>query len=464
MDTLRIEGPTQGPPMPKTTASKKNTPALEKLTWKEARADVARANPNLAREIDKLDPGDEYLIFKARYPFGSKILDKGVLHLPGKNQQLLSIDNPDLDPVVKSALSYAQTMPMGVVLNNSIELHLMESNRAVTFSLMRTGKIFALWTVLEISQSAHLGHVWNITAGARSLMMLPKISDITFYKKLKREFDLFSSMPKEFLDQWEIFKELSQSPLFPEPWSVEVLFFSGKWLENRTDPNWQLFRQFLMETAWHETAYLRNQVMVDFAFSCALEAKNLKPNPYLTDTVKHLYSMGIGAYPGFVVAKDSIAAPIRGLQAIFTDTYNLRYSPTMIQPGYISSTSTEEPCYYSLAVPGLMVFSPKSRKFNSKLEDLREIRHIMHGVSSYLLEDKLKLMNTPIYKWAKNVEYGYFHSEADSKESIRNAGEIEKRDSALKDELQKYPRKPFCATSPFLRGCIRISRKHDVES
>ncbi len=444
--------------MPKTTI-KKSIPFLEKLTWKQARAEVAQTNPTLAHEIDKLDPDDQYLLIKARYPFGSKILDKGVLHLPGKNHQLLSIDNPDLDPAVKSALSYAQTMPMGIVLNNSIELYLMENNRAVTFSLMTTGKIFALWTVLESSQSTHLGHIWNISAGARSVMMLPKISDITFYKKLKREFDLFSSVPKEFLDQWEIFKELSQSPLFPEPWAVDMLFFSGKWLENRTDPKWQLFRQYLRETAWHETAYLRNQVMVDFAFSCALEARNLKPNPYLTDTVKHLYSIGIGTYPGFVVAQNSIAAPIRGLQAIFTDIYNLRYSPTMIQPGYISTTSMENPCYYSLAVPTLMVFSPKSRKFNSKLEDLREIRHIMHGVSSYLLEDKLKLVNTPIYKWAKDIEYGYFHSETDDKESIHNSGEIVKKDTALIDELQRYPQKSFCATSPFLRGCIRISTK-----
>ncbi len=441
---------------------KDNRPAIEKLTWKQARDDVVKANPQLANEIDKIDPGNDFLLIKARYPFGATILDKGVLHLPTDNQQLLSIDNPDLDPEIRESLTYAQTMPMGVVLNNSIELFLLEGRRVVPFSLMRTGKIFALWTVLEIMQSAHLGHIWSITAGARSLIMLPKISDVTYYKKLKREFNLFSSVPKDFLDEWEVFKELAQCATFPEPWSVEVLFFSGKWLENQKDPKWRLLRSYLMETAWHETAYLRNQVVLDFAFSCALEAKNLKPNPYLTDTVKHLYSIGTGTYPAFIVAHDESAGPIRALQTVFNNIYSLKYSPTMLHPGYFSAEDPQRPCYYSLAVPTLVVFSPKSKKITSKLEDLREIKHVMNGISTYLLEDKLKLVNTPIYKWAKNIDYSYFHSEMDSRELILNSSEITMGDSMLVSELKKYPEKSFCASSPFLRGCIRISRKSDV--
>lgn len=439
--------------------TKNNKPAIEKLTWKQARNDVIKANPQLAQEIDQLDPGDEYLLIKARYPFGATILDKGILYLPGKDQQLLSIDNSEVDPEIRAALAYAPTMPMGVVLNNSIELFLMEDKRIVPFSLMRTGKIFSIWSILQTAESAHLGNIWSITAGARSLIMLPKISDTAYYKKMQREFSLFSSAPKHFTDEWAVFKELAQCSIFPEPWTVEVIFFSGKWLERKTDLKWKLFLYYLLEIPWNETAFLRNQVIVDFAFSCALVAKNLKPNPYLTDTVKHLYSMGIGAYPGFIVAHDDSTGPIKGLQTVFNQFYSLKYSPTMFHLGYFSTESPTKPCYYSLALPTLRVFSPKSRKITSKLEDLREIKHIMNGISAYLLEDTLKLRNTPIYKWAKNINYSYFHSEMDSRESILNSSEIIKNDHILVSEIDKYPGKQFCASSPFLRGCIQISAK-----
>ena len=434
---------------------------VEKLTWKQARKAVMAVNPELAREIDKLDPGDDYLLIKARYPFGCNILDKGVLHIPTQDGQVCRISDSNVDPKIKGELAYAKTMPIGVVLNRVIELYLTVYDRIIPFSMMAQGKIFALWSALEISESAHLGRVWSIMAGARSLIMLPKISDVQFYKKVKREFGLRSQAPHNLLDQWNVFSELAQHPEFPDPWFVELLFFTEKWMQNHKDEKWKLFQHFLMKTSWHETAYLRNQVVTDFAFSCALAEKNLKPNPYLTDTVKHLYSIGIGAYPGFVMAEDNLAAPVSSFQEIFSTVYNLRYFPTMVHGGYFSASDPKKPCYYSLEFPTLMTFSPKSRQNSSKREDLREIAHLMTGIKAYLLEDKLGLANTPIEKWAKRTNYHYFHTEPDEREAILDSSKIVGEDKTLEGEHKKYNDKAFCASSPFLRGCVRISTKDE---
>ncbi|MDO8954570.1 MAG: hypothetical protein Q7V63_06955 [Gammaproteobacteria bacterium] len=432
---------------------------VEKLTWKEARKDILKVNPDLAKIIDKLSPGDEYKLIKARYPFGQNILDQGVLHLPSDNGNI-SMNHPEIDPEFHVMLGYNfNTMPMGIVLNKSIELYLTVDSRTIPFSIMKPGKIFALWTVMEMSASAHIGRIWNITAGARSLIMLPKISDAVNFKKIKREFNLSLSAPNDLLDQWNTFSSLANHPTFPQPWEAEVIYFSNKWFDNDKDDDWRLFRYFLMSSAWHATAFLRNQVIFDFTFSLALE-KNLRPNPYISDTTKHLYNIGTGAYPGFVVASDDCAAPISTFQDIFANIYGLKYAPLIVHPGYFSEVDPMKPCYYALQSPSLMDFSPKTKKASSKFEDIGELRSVVNGVTSYILQNKLGLENTPIYKWAKNTQYDYFHTESDSYGgNILLTKTMPNGDSNILTNMNNFSSLDFPENSPFLRGCIRLSIK-----
>ena len=440
---------------------------IEELTWAQARADVQKVNPDLAKIIDEIDPGDEYTLIKAKYPFGAHILDKGVLHIPS-NMGIVRADHPEISEAMKEKLLYLYTMPMGVVLKNCIELY-MTGEKVVPYSLMSPGKIFAIYSALDnIKQSTHSGHTWSISSGGRSLSMIPKISDGVSYRKLQKHFRHFSVLsPPNMMDQWKVFSGLASHPEFQDKWASEVLFFTSKWHDqitadnmvlHRKSPTWLLLRSHLLTTGWRETAFLRNQIIFDRTISEALIAKNLRPDPYLTDVVKHLYFIGTGVYPAFVIATDDRVGPIAEFQKIFIDIYGLKYAPLMVHLGYYKREN-QYPCYYSFGIPTLIEFSPKAKKGASKIQDLDEVRHVMNNVISYVMQNKLGLENTPIFQWAEIVNYKYIHTDVTVQNNtlqLVRSSELIDHDVNIQKEMARFSSLDFPENSQFFGGCIRV--------
>lgn len=433
---------------------------LKILTWKQVRNDIETIDPILVKLIDNINPDDEYIIYKLEYPWGKHLVREGTLYLPNIQGDWVKLDDPSIDPKIKEDLSYGVSMPLGMVLKNSIELYLEALGRVIPFVFMPTGKFFGLWISLQQDKTSsnHIGRTSNIVSGSRSTLLLPKISDAIAFKKLKKIFGLQCRVPETLNDQWPLLLELAEHKDFPQKWTAEVIYFSKKWLEPRKDISWKLFKNYFLEKAWEDSTYLRNQIIFDLAFSCALEEKNLKPNPYLTDTVKHLFAISQDSYPGYEVAIDNTTVPLEAFQKIFLEVYGLKYQPTIMIPGYLKSDH-EKSLYYSLEVPTLMAFSPKSRKITNKLEDLREIKHIIQRITDYLREDKLRLQQTPLYRLINEINFEYYHTDKDIYHETAKTSELQKIDKYIIQEKKKYKQKEFCETSPFLRGCIRISKK-----
>jgi len=436
---------------------KQAQPALTKLTWKDVHAEVSAVNPGLAEVIDELKLTPEHCIYKLRCPWGQQLLLEGTLYLPNAKGEWVSIHDASIDSKMREDLVYNNNMPLGMSLNNSLELYLYVLGRIIPFVFFKPGKVFGMWLSLQYKANAanYSGWTGSIIAGSRSLKLMPKISDAQAFKQLKKSFALNSTLSTHLSDQWQLLYELANHPDFPEPWTVDVIYFSRKWFEVSEDVSWKLFKKYLLEQAWNNTAYLRNQFIFDVVFSCALEEKNLRPNPYLTDTVKHLYTLAQNTYPGYVLANDSSALPLKGFQQVFKDIYGLRYVPTIMQPEYLNRDGA---LYYSLEYPTLMAFSPRSRKASNKLEDLREIKHILERTQQYFLEEKLKLNDTPLLAIIKKINFDYYHTDNDSYGLIKPTDLLPSVDSILAEQLRLFPDKLFCESSPFLRGCIRISK------
>ena len=435
------------------------TQKIQKLTWPQVRKNFKAFHPKLAKLIDDLNPDDEHIIYKVTYPWGQHLLAGGTLCLPNADGRYVPLSDPSIDPKLAEDLAYNISMPLGMVVKNSIELYINALGRTIPFVFMPEGTIFGLWVSLQDkSSSNHTGRVSNIIAGSRTALFLPKISDAMSFKKLKKVFGLQCRMPDTLVDQWPLLNELAHHPAFPQSWENEVIYFSKKWLEERDDVAWKLFKTYLLELAWTNSGYLRNQMIFDLAFSCALEEKNLRPNPYLTDTVKHLFAIGQNIYPGYEIATNSQGLPLDGFQEIFANIYGLKYQPTMLVPGYLQSDPNKS-IYYSLEIPTLMSFSPKSRKNANKLDDLREIKHVTERVTDYLKEDELRLEHSPLNRLIHEVNFEYYHSDEDIYHETLKTHELPKIDKNIMLEEQKST-KEFCDTSPFLRGCIRIAHKN----
>lgn len=443
-----------------------NRLAVDVLTWKEARSLVKQSNPDLAEVIDELSPSDEYKLYKARYRWGEAILEKGRLNLPRVTRGVVPLDDPNLDSHYAKALSYTHAMPLGLVLDNALELFIeLEGGQATPFQYMKAGTIFALWTALDTKSSADLGKVWTISAGARSFFLLPKFSDKTYFRKLQRAFALKGDPPVDLTDQYRVFYEIMAKQTLAPAWTVDVLFFSEDWLKEKKAAKWRLFREYLSGVALKKTSGLRNQVVFDYAYSCIINQKNLRQNPYFLDTISHIYQLALGNATGFRIATEVAPGPVDTLSKIFVDVYGLRYAPTFAYQDYLNvfSDAPDNPIYYSLAYPTLLEFYPRSKKTSSKLNDMENLMYILGKTQSEFINDSLGIKTTEMIQKIARTSFHGFHLEKSSDGSVLSTDSLPEMDANLNTVLDRFSGMPFSEASPLMRGAIRIAAKKSQE-
>lgn len=439
---------------------KTETQNIKMLFWKDIRETMFKLLPDLTRIIDNIDPGKEFPLYLVKYPYGAMIVENGKCFYPIENK-LITIDDPDFPIDLKKQLVYVGTsLPTGIVIKNSFEIFVKIGNRTHTFILYNAGSIFGLWDELDDNPSYHPYKLFHITSGARSIFMIPNIGDTMLHKNLQRDFNLKLPAPKTLIDQWSIFVALSRQLNPQEMWYSELVFFSRKWIDKlkSNDKRWASLYHYFLIYSWRKSAYWRNKLLYDFVFSCIKENRNLKPNPYLADTVKYLLAIGLGEVPGFGIAIDETVAPIHFLQKSYINSYRMKdYIPTLMQPMHFEFKNPVQPVYYSLQFPTTMEFSPKSRKISSTLQDLRELKHLTEVFLVEAKKGKLHLDGTIIDKLIDTIAFDFFHNKTDKHNEIQLTKHLPKKDSALlkcfKNDRQ------FADNGTFFRGCVRISSK-----
>ncbi len=432
---------------------------LEKLSWKELREQIKQIQPELCEIIDDLSPPDEYSLYVGTYPYGAMILDSGIFQIVNDYNVLVPLTHSSINKEAKRDLSYTRTIPMAVILENSIETFFCISNRTIPSSFYTPGDMISLWRVLEGESSYQEGSLWNISSGARTICMLPKITDNTSHEFLKKKYNLKTHAPVDLTEHWSTFVRIANHNNFSQPWYSRLMFFSENWSKHSKDKNWSRFYQFILNKAWQDSTFKRNQFIFDFAFSLAQKSKNLKPNPYLADTVKHLIGIGAGGVPGLAPAINDIAAPITGLQQTYIEEYRLKKHAPIIMHLHPFTLGEKRPVYYSLSMPTTIIFSPRSSKALSKMVDIRQLKHILDAFISETINGKLLIEKTPLFDLAKNVSYKFYHTEKDIHEEILPVTFITEDDLLFQKILGNFPERAFPEFSPFINGCVAISQK-----
>jgi hypothetical protein len=206
---------------------------------------------------------------------------------------------------------------------------------------------------------------------------------------------------------------------------------------------------------WGHTWSQAQYAMSDFNFRndwqrCLkiIDARRLKPTPYIMDTIKHLLTIMMGFAPFFTPAKDlELDVPLTELQGAFTEIYLLDdYVPTIMCPLNFNAKPSSSMGYYSLAFPTLMSGVHPVKLINSFMPDLKLIKLMM----DYLNEGNPE--SSPLHQ----VLLQYFHASKDKFQDVQSSREIPLQDPAFLRDQKRFPDRVFCATSPFWRGCIRI--------
>ena len=436
---------------------------LEILTWDQVREDVAKVNPRFARIIDKLNPGKKYWLAKATYPYGSLVLQRALLMLPNEQGDIVPITDSSINSKLRAALDYnLNSNPVSCVLKNTFEIFLPLSDHTIPLQgLIYLGQPFGAWRLLNPGKTQQPIFIWDMTAGARSVFMLPKISEEKKHFKLKKHYDLTESAPKTLMNHWEIFKQIANNPKFEQPWQAEILYFPIQWFEHLEDKEWRDFYHYFHESIWKGAEFLRNQPFWNLVFSLILKDYQAKPSGYIIDTVKYLVNLGIGCQPGFAPASDNLAGPFSGLQKVYDNEYEIRnYPPIIMQPAMLDLYNrAANPVYYSLQFPTAPEFTPHSRARSSFISDLHEIRSLMLRFEQELLSEKFNVVGTPFYDLFKFINYDYFHNNVELHAGMRNSREMPLEDKTLLTTLDGNIHKEFPEMCSFVKGCIRISHK-----
>lgn len=89
--------------------------ALTILTWPDARKNIRKSLPALAEIIDDIDPGPEYTLLKASYPFGEPIIQNGAFYLPNTNRLSVPVTDHSLNTNIYKSISYS-SVPLGLII------------------------------------------------------------------------------------------------------------------------------------------------------------------------------------------------------------------------------------------------------------------------------------------------------------------------------------------------------------
>lgn len=437
-----------------------------KTSWAGVRERVAKVEPKFAAIVDELSPDDSFALYLAYYPYGALEADTESTLLPNINGGHYRLTGKNTPKEIRSNLGYGKdSSPLGMVLEKQLELFIDNKQEGVTIPwlIYTPGKIFPFARILS-SKSKRVyapNGLLSSTAGVRSTFLLPNIGCATNHVNLQRDFNIHSSPPKTLYEHWHVFKDIINSPITNSDWRCCVLYFSQKWIDQiHSNKLWTDLKQYLHELAWSQYEHERNRIYYDIAFSMMKKKRNLKPNPYIADTARHLFTTAMGAAPGYAPAINDDALPVAAIQQAYEQSYGLKkYLPTIMQPVHFIFENQPDPVYYSLQNPSTHVFSPKSREVSSTLTEMRELQHIMRTFIHELTTEEVVCSDTVIGEIAKNINFNYFHNKHDCHRIIKPSSEIATKDKRFSSSNDRpyHTQAVYAADSPFVRGCISIS-------
>jgi hypothetical protein len=432
---------------------------IEELTWQDVADRVKKVNFELYEIIEQLKPNKKLTLYRVRYPYGTKIIDNGKLNLITKAGEIIPISDERIPQAIREALGY-RSIPLGLVLKNSSEVCVEDSQHIIPLRLLSEGNLFGVFETLDPASHESSSAVTNLFAGARSAFMLAKISDTASHKRAVKEFELHAPLPKGLADHGTVFAEIGSHQRFKGKWENEILFFSQEWFKERNEnAGWLRFIKYLHEIGWQQSQYWRTQTIFGFSWKPLINAisdKNIRPRPYIVDTIKHLIFMSTGTIPGFAPAGlDEKALPTKIIQDVYLNFYNLKsHSPIIMIPSHFIPGDSERSAYYSLSYPTLLEASFNPKQSSTMIEDMREIKLIMTS-----LQNRLQIDFDPMFDFIKKIHFEYFTCETDIQGKITPSTELPKLDKTFLNHEDNEEERTFPALSTFLRGCIRISNK-----
>ena len=325
---------------------------IKELTWVEAEPYAKQGCPELYEILCKIDPPKDHTFIKATFPFGTTIMHEDSGYLPHNTLGSVPISHESIPTKLKTKLDY-QSVPFGMIISNQVEVYREFDDKIFAVELSPPNK------GIEIGIFEYFGLTpcYTVSSGARSLFMIPKISETRQHRRLTKHFHVNSVKPNNILKHWHTFRDLYNSTIFEPTWEAEILYLTKPWHKSlckysKTYP-WSDLSRYILQKGFEHSGLGRRKVILDVLWekvAIKINDEGFKPDPYTIDTMKHLFHIYMGGLSGFIPATDDFAGPITAIQEAYVEWYGLDKLPTIMRPSRFSYKENR-PVYYSCSPP-----------------------------------------------------------------------------------------------------------------
>lgn len=434
------------------------------ISWASAREMVKQVNIPLFSEIDAMDyPDNLPPLVLCTYEYGDMITKNGELQLPvGLGNKLLPVSHPEVPKPFKKMLGYS-CIPLFLLLNKSSEAFIYREKNPVPLNFFEPGSLLGLFESMDFMFHVPSQPSWCVSAGARSIFMLPKISETQGFMRLSKAYGLpMTLQPKTSFDHWQLFVELAKKITNTQnSWKSQVILFPEAWLKIQNPRSLSPFQLFLIKDTWKNAHDALGKIRASLFWQNLVEtisSRNLKPKAHLLEHVRHIMGIAQGQFPGFrPVEQNENAAPSELIQNAFIDTYRLEnFFPSLLHI-FPVRTIQKFPVYYSLSHPSLLEGIGFSKDSKTIISELREIILIMDTQKSRFTASSFDTISP------HDFIFEYFHTQGSINDRVRPIEEIFKKDLAFLKGRSKT-NLHLCTTSNFFNGCIQIQNCEDLDS
>jgi hypothetical protein len=286
-------------------------------------------------------------------------------------------------------------------------------------------------------------------AGSQSVFVTDKFSNLHYFKRLNKHYNLNLEPPTKHQSHFNIFKQLCQTDSQLQKWQAKLLLFPRSWMSQiTTNKKYRPLFNYLHE---QETKRLNQflQVLYKIALNAEKISYELKKNVLkydlpLFELLEQIMLINNQTVFAFRPVENEDAFPIHRMQEILETTYN-RKRWALFMHLAPHDTLCQKPVYFSLNYLHLAMRDEAFFNIRSNLTYLKKIQHVMDK-----FQDKKSILPK------NNHKIHYFHSLIKHEEEGISHPQHISNDPYL-SKLCKEIDNPY--KSSFWKGLIQISPK-----
>ncbi|VEG91208.1 hypothetical protein [Legionella spiritensis] len=430
---------------------------IEKFSWNEIKHAVQRVNLPLFQLIEQIAPDKDIPFFLAHYDFGEHFGIKNHAYLPAKHGRLEKIDSPHTDRELFAHLGYGKhSIPLGMIVDKYCEWHYFgESDRIFPDCVQGPGAIFNMQIVFDEDKTVE-NNVLSVSSGALSSFLLPNIGCQRKHARIQKYYDVSAPAPKSPYEHHLIFKEILNSKHTDNHWQSQILYFSERFVEEiKHNEGWLKLKLYFSESLRKKLTQNTYDASCNDLFLSAQKINRFRPTPFIIDTAKYIFNIGMGSGIAVKPATDEQYFPVRDIQKIYNECYGLEYIPTVMVP---SSLHADQDCvYYPLQCPFAKINTFRTNQSNSTITELEALKNVLLAYQEEFTEDQGAAFGSPLYHVSKKTTFSFYHYKSSNNDSIKNAGEIKETDPRFAFSYC-HDNHSFASDAKLFRGCVQLSR------